>query len=477
MQSVFSAVLGSSLVGSVVILAVLGLRNLLARAPRKYICLLWAVVLLRLLWLAPMELPFGLIPWQWHEAPAALFPGWDIELEDTLGAAGKAVLGTAFGSEDLLVRTAADELKYIGMEQYWFAVLSWIWLGGILVLAVRAVLDSTRLKGHLDAAVQLDEGVYELPGLETAFVMGIRRTRIYLPAGLDPERRALILQHERTHIARWDPLWKLLGYITLTVHWFNPLCRYAYRVFIRDMEIACDQSVSAEMDAEARAGYAQAVLDLATGLRPADAPMAFSEGDTGHRVREILSWRKPGKGFTALAMTAVAVCGLLLLGDRMAQSNVLGSRLEPLGVLVFDNRNLQSGCEEVPPLRMDADGSLYHLPIPGTILEGTAQTEGGDWTLLGRAEPYSLTWRELKGYIGKYPAEKLTAADRWSLRNIRSAWILHPGSGTTGFFLVIRTRNDRIYVASGMEDTSERYDWLDDDTTIYWIARMEIVGS
>ncbi len=67
--------------------------------------------------------------------------------------------------------------------------------------------------------------------------------RIYLPVGLSEPELGYVLLHERTHIRRRDYLIKLLSFLALSVHWFNPVIWLACRLMSRDMEMSCDERI------------------------------------------------------------------------------------------------------------------------------------------------------------------------------------------------------------------------------------------
>ena len=308
LESVFRTVLNQSLSACLVILAVMAVRLLLRRAPRGCSYLLWAVVLFRLL------CPFS------FESAVNLF---------TLTGTDPAPLPAGFGSAPVAGSTAGQTPRSEAAQAVLGSVpaqaapaltvlqlLALVWLAGALALAAYTVYKQMRLMRCLRWRQPGPDGVYRVHGLETAFVLGVVRPRIYLPAGLAPEQERYILAHERTHLRRGDPVWRVLAFAALCLHWFNPLVWLAFWLSGRDMEMSCDEAVVRRCGPEIKKGYASSLLALATGRRMLPgAPLAFGEGDTAARIRNVLNYKKPGFWLAVLALAAVAGVCLFLAAD------------------------------------------------------------------------------------------------------------------------------------------------------------------
>ena len=230
-----------------------------------------------------------------------------VEREDTPSASDEPERRHSY------VVTASDGLsepKRAG--EVWLPVLSWIWLAGAAALLLWSVFKYLRLRFCLREAVMLEKGVYEAEGLDSPFVLGVLRPRVYLPWGMETEERGWVLRHERAHIRRLDPLWKLLGWLALCLHWFNPLCWLAFSLAMQDMEGACDEAVVRTLDGEERAAYSRLLLALSGG-RPlfAATPLGFGEGNVKQRIRSVLRWRKPKWWMALLAILLLAAVVLL----------------------------------------------------------------------------------------------------------------------------------------------------------------------
>ncbi len=340
-----------SAAGALTILAVLAARLALRRFPRRYVCLLWLVVLFRLLCPVTLRAPTSVMPetvesgelvTSWTERYAGDTrvilrgePGYGDALAagrtpvsgyPPAGPTGRAEAPTApddtgeapsdpAGSDDArnYVVTAADGLsepKRAG--EVWLPVLSRVWLGGAAALLLWSVFKYLRLRFRLREAVKLDKGVYEAEGLASPFVLGVLCPRVYLPWGMAAEDRAWVLRHERAHLKRLDPLWKLLGWLALCIHWFDPFCWLAFFLAVRDMEGACDEAVIRGLDGEERAAYSRLLLSLSAG-KPlfAATPLGFGEGNVKQRIKSVLRWRKPKWWMAVPAGVLIAAVALL----------------------------------------------------------------------------------------------------------------------------------------------------------------------
>ena len=150
----------------------------------------------------------------------------------------------------------------------------------MMALLVYSLVSTLLLKRQLKNARSTEENIFEANNLETPFLFGIIKPKIYLPAGLDDAERSYILLHEQTHIRRKDHIIKAFAFLTLSVHWFNPLAWIAFRLMTADMELSCDEKVLKEMDGDIRKPYAATLLSLAAGRHILSGnPLAFGEGD------------------------------------------------------------------------------------------------------------------------------------------------------------------------------------------------------
>ena len=271
MTAIFERVLNMSLTGSIVIAVVLVARLLLRRAPKIYSYMLWAVVLFRLL--CPISLSAGLSVLK--PLPVTTSQGLSTvtyrPVEPVFPASGE------IGQEDARPEPAETVKTETGAQVMTLAAAVWLTVGG--ALAGCSLVQYTVLRRKLREAAPYRGDVYLSDSIATPFVMGVLAPKIYLPSDTPKAERRFIIAHERHHLHRGDPLWKLLGYLALCVHWFNPLVWLAFFLGGKDMEMSCDEAVLNRLGEDIRADYSQALLRLATHKRLiAGMPLAFGEG-------------------------------------------------------------------------------------------------------------------------------------------------------------------------------------------------------
>ena len=330
MTELFSALLKASFQGSIVIVAVLILRLLLKNAPKSVFCLLWLLAGLRLVLPFEIESSFSLQP-RLDETPLSIQVQQPVQVPDILVQEPEGspleVLPpqTPTLPEGYRAPVQSDSFLY-KVEDGAISPLTrtdiaaWVWLLGMGIMVTASVVSYLRLKHRVREAYLIENGCFECPGLDTAFVLGFLPPKIYLPMGLSEEEKKFIFDHENTHIARHDHWYKLLGYAVLSIHWFNPLVWTAYALLCRDIELACDEHVVKYMSLSERKAYSAALLSCGGNTaRIAACPVAFGESNPKQRILNVLNYKRPGFWISLLAVIAVifvAVCLLTSPGDE-----------------------------------------------------------------------------------------------------------------------------------------------------------------
>lgn len=319
----FILVLNMSLTSSVVILAVCAARVLLRRAPRIFSCALWTVVLFRLLCPVSFSLPVSLLGALRNE-PAedgrmeyiAEDIGYMEKPEIVLPAPGlsEAVNGILPGD--------TPEASVNPLQVYLIAG-AYLWLLGMLTMAVYSILSLRRLRKRLGEAVFERENIYRFHGKGSPFVYGVLRPRIYLPEKITGEEEQYILLHEQIHVRRGDAVFRLLFWLALSLHWFNPLVWGAFALSGRDMEMACDEAVIARLGSRVKKEYSESLLNAASGGRIVKGiPLAFGESDTGSRIKNVLRYKKPAAVIAvSAAVLSAALAVAFLANPAKAEGN------------------------------------------------------------------------------------------------------------------------------------------------------------
>ncbi len=314
LNTIFSAILDLQLTACYVILLVLLLRFFLRKQPKIYSYALWSVVLFRLLCPFRFETVLSLIP-RVQAAPQII--------QDSVIPPQTPVLTAPSAVPNVFdLPTIPVEAVQNAAPVDWGSFLPYLWLAGIAALLLYSVLGLSKLKRNLRSAQEAESGVYEAQGLETAFVLGLLKPKIYLPCGLSAEEREYILLHERTHLRRGDHLIKLAAFVALCVHWFNPLVWLSFLLSTQDMEMSCDEAVIAKLGSGVKKAYSGSLLSLAAGKRILRAtPLAFGEGDTKIRIKNVLNYKKPSFWVTVALAILVAVVGVGLASDPVSKDS------------------------------------------------------------------------------------------------------------------------------------------------------------
>lgn len=300
MDSLFTSVLEISWQAGLIALAVMAVRPLLRRAPRRAVCMLWLLVALRLLLPARLtvESPVSL---QQPESPP-------IQAYQELRQQEKVYVSAPPEQRPEMAGPAAAQ-GFALLDQ-----LPAIWLTGVGCMALYMALSLLRMRWRLRAAPRIQDNVYRCTDWSTPFVLGVLAPRIYVPETVSEQDFPQVLAHERCHIRRWDHVWKPLAFLLLAVNWFNPVLWAAYVLLGRDMERACDEMVLKNATPAQRAAYSRALVSCAAQPKMAAVcPLAFGEVAVKERVKNVLNYKKPALWAVILLVVAAAIIGVCLL--------------------------------------------------------------------------------------------------------------------------------------------------------------------
>ena len=370
MESVFIQILNMSLTASFVILGVLLLRVFLRRAPKIFSYVLWGVVLFRLL--CPVSFSAGFSLLGAIKTPGAENGQVEYIPQDIGYMAEPSVELPISAVEDAVNGSfpAANPAGSINPMQIWLFVGAWVWILGIAILLAASGVSYWMLKRRLGDAKMQESGVYRTSQVDTPFVLGFFRPRIYLPDSLEERERGYILLHERIHIRRRDPLTRAVGFAALCLHWFNPLVWAAYFLSEKDMEMSCDEAVIRETGNSVKKEYTASLLSLSCGRRLlAGLPPAFGEGDTGKRIKNVLKYRSPKR---ALLIGVVVVClaaAVFLLANpatRKREGISYYGVITSLQMEGMDMEDLGTAAEEPQAARGDSR-LVVEIPHIGTM--------------------------------------------------------------------------------------------------------------
>lgn len=305
LDRLFLQLLNMSFTGGIVILFVLAVRLALKKAPKIYSYVLWSVVLFRLVCPFSFESALSLLPTKANPISRDIVYMAQPQVDTGIFAIDNVVNGSL---------PPASPAASINPLQIWLFIGSLVWLAGMAILFLYSFITLLRLNRRLQGAEYFRGNIHISDRIETAFVIGILRPKIYLPANLTEKEQEYILLHEQTHIKRFDHIIKIVSFLVLCLHWFNPLVWLAFLLSAKDMEMSCDEAVIKKLGHEVKKDYSSSLLTLATGRAiVGGTPLAFGEGDTKSRVKNVLNYKKPTVWVAAIAVLAVAcvVAGLM----------------------------------------------------------------------------------------------------------------------------------------------------------------------
>lgn len=315
MSLLFTQVFNMSVSASYIVLAVLLLRLALKKAPKWLSLLLWAVVGIRLVCPFTFESVWSIIPSLGQIHPVVSL---DQHAPQYTEYSGLNMLVTRL-NEDLLARPEYDRLMLL---QRLIPVFAVVWLAGILALTAYSIISCLKVRRSVLTAVRCQDNVYQSENVRSPFVFGLIKPKIYLPFQIGERSMTSVIAHEQAHIQRLDHLWKPLGFFLLTLHWFNPLIWLSYVLFCRDLELACDEWVIRNLDRDARADYAAALLSCSVSKpKIAACPLAFGEVGVQKRIKSALSYRKPVLWVTAVALVVCLVAAVCFFTEPVSIYN------------------------------------------------------------------------------------------------------------------------------------------------------------
>ena len=314
MTEAFLKIVNMSISAGWLVLAVLVLRFALKKAPKWVCVLLWGIVAVRLICPFSIESALSLIPSAEVVSPSVLIE--------------TPVIDTGFQVVDDVVNpmiqqsvTMVSPEKGINTMKLVIQICSNIWIVGVALMMAYTAITYLRLRRKLTTATILRENIFQCETVRSPFVLGILKPRIYLPYGMDCNDLHHVVAHEQAHIRRKDHWWKPLGFLLLTVYWFNPLMWVAYVLLCRDIELACDEKVIAQLGNEQRADYTQALVACSVNRRMiAACPLAFGEVGVKERVRSVMNYRKPGFWIILIAVILCIVLAVSMLTDPVPKT-------------------------------------------------------------------------------------------------------------------------------------------------------------
>lgn len=338
MENIFISIFNMSINAAWFAAAVIILRLILKNAPKNIRCILWALVGIRLVMPFSVKSIFSLIPNAQAIPPEALISPDPTEVMPILNE---------------LPSSAADSLTpEIGASVNPLQVLSFIaaviWIIGLAVMLCSALISYIKVRRRVRVSLNVRDNIYLCDNIDSPFILGIFKPRIYIPSDTDVQQKPSIEAHERTHIKRRDHIWKPLGYALLSLHWFNPLVWVSYILFCRDIELACDEQVIKEMTTREKQEYSEALLSCSISRGGAAVcPLAFGEVGVKQRIKSILSYKKPALWIIIAAVILCGAAAVCFLTNPIGTQGNSGAFYIPEGKIIAADDELEAYLHNV----------------------------------------------------------------------------------------------------------------------------------
>ncbi len=460
MAALFVKILNMSISASVMIGAVVLIRLLLRKAPRYIICILWALVALRLAVPFTIESPVSLVPSEPMGEIALRSPAPSLKeqegqmsfLEDDGPSAlvSPDVDGTLsdpsvenphqnLSEQDKNSSLTRDEEKKADIWQ----VLSFVWLGGVALMLSYGAVSYIRLRMRVSASVETDPNVRICDRIHTPFILGLIKPKIYMPSSVSEENTQYIIAHEKAHLRRLDHIWKPLGFLLLSVNWFNPVVWIAYILLCRDIELACDERVVKEMEDEDKKLYSEALLFCSAPRRAVTAcPLAFGEVGVKGRIKNVLNYKKPAFWIIVVALLSCIATAVLFMTERPfgKDNNEDGKKANVDGITVTNSGSDHKGLD------VDIISAVLTGEEPMIEIEWKNETdidymcgedfyiyryENGEWVDVRQSESYywytvGYLVQKNNSYKQKYPLSLLDMSKKGKYR-FESGYTVHMG--------------------------------------------------
>ena len=386
MEHLFLSVVNRSLAACLLVVAIVVLRLFLKRAPKALFCVLWGFVAVRLIFPISWESPFSLIPSALTVPDTMLSDSGSVHRSnDTAlrppvadepvesGPGSFSPVGTvntlpsfretALTKETELPDSAQNGLPVTDAASFSekrpllhdiFLVASVVWPVGILGMLLYAVISYLRIYKKVKEAVPLYDTIWVCDHVETPFILGIFKPRILLPSSIQPVEMQHVIAHEKAHLKRLDHLWKPLGYVLLSVYWFNPVLWIAYLFLCKDIELACDEQVIRRMSPEDIKSYSSTLLNYSVSKKLISVcPLAFGEVNVKKRIKNALNYKKPAFWIIAVAVISCAVMAVCFLSNPVHSES--GKEAEQNGEIIFLSMTQSETGSDIPGIRLSTE--------------------------------------------------------------------------------------------------------------------------
>ena len=361
----FLEILNMSITAGWMILAVILLRLLLRRSPKWIRYVLWLFVAIRLLVPISFESTTSLIP-STETIPemTVFYDSTEIPYIhsgfDSINSTVNPIISDTYVPMISDTTPEADTTNPVA-DLIW--VCNTVWLCGIGIMLLYCIISYALLRYKVRVSAPIEKNIRMCDSIDSPFILGIIFPKIYVPSNMTDTQKSAVIAHEQMHIRHGDHLWKMLGFVILSVYWWNPLIWVAYILFCRDIELICDEAVVRKMESADRAAYSEALLSFNMPRRIVSAcPLAFGEVGVKARIKSVLNYKKPALWIIIAAILVCTVTAVCLLTDPLKEDDPF--MYDRIVIETFDGRQ---GTEDLFLTISVTEGASYILPGYGNI--------------------------------------------------------------------------------------------------------------
>ncbi len=405
-ENIFISVLNMSITGSYIIAAILLLRLLLKKAPKIFSYSLWAIAGLRLL--CPFSFSSIVSIFNFISPPAA---------ESSIGGAtangyipqdiGMMLIpevNTGIPAADTVINTvlpSAQPTASVNPMQILLSIAGLIWIIGVLSMCIYGIISVVKIRKQIKFATKFRDNIFECDAIRSPFVFGLIKPRIYLPCGMNENQLKYVLMHEKNHIRRFDHITRIIAFIILILHWFNPFVWIGYTLAIHDMEMSCDENVLKKLGNESKKAYSFTLVSVGANKKLSfGTPLSFGENGVEKRVKNILGFKKP-------KIIAVIVCVVLCFAAAaVCLTNGISEKDKNDETVINDMQTqIEARLEEIFSAEAyQYETNNYEIYTAGAKIAVTEAEPDGTTTVYGhkRLFHFDISYEHLIGYEEEY---------------------------------------------------------------------------
>lgn len=429
MENIFLHLINLSISASWLILAVILLRFLLKKSPKWSTCVLWMLVGIRLIFPFSLESVFSLIPSKQTFNP-------NMPLTSSIS------INTGFETIDTPVNSYFNTAAPVKHTLYITRILMIIWIVGIFALLTYTIASYLRLQKRMTTATILHSNIRQSEFVASPFVLGIVHPTIYLPYHMSEEDLNYVIAHETSHIKRKDHLIKPLGFLLLTIYWFNPLMWISYILFCKDIELACDERVIKILNQPERKAYSSALLSCSIHHHSlAACPLAFGEVDVKERIKTILNYKKPTFWISILAIAACFITGICFLTNPKSANTLKSQQAYKVTSIVYSKNNVSA--EPIP-----IEDWQYYIGQT-LMINATGVSGANSWSSIAPLEEITLTEENFDAYFRSEEHWNKSITPNVLREENEKTWCSNSTNGSSHFYYILQQKNGDMYIIDG----------------------------